>query len=40
VFTPQSRPWQLVGEGASNLLPVINAHSVGRIAIATSTVST
>lgn len=39
VYTPEARPWQLVGEGASNLLPVINAHSVGRIVIATSTVS-
>lgn len=39
VRTPDDRPWQLVGEGVSNLLPVINAHSVGRIVIATSDVS-
>lgn len=39
VYVPEDKPWQLVGEGVSNLLPVINAHSVARIAIATSDVS-
>jgi hypothetical protein len=39
VYTPEDRPWQLVGEGVTNLLPVINAHSVGRIVIATSDLS-
>jgi hypothetical protein len=36
VYTPEQRPWQLVGEGVSNLLPVIDAHSVNRIVIASS----
>jgi hypothetical protein len=39
VYTPESRPWQLAGEGVTNMLPVINARSVNRIVIATSTVS-
>ena len=39
VYTPDERPWQLAGQAASNLLPVIDAHSVSRIVIATSTVS-
>lgn len=39
VYTPESRPWQLAGEGVTNMLPVINARSVDRIVIATSTVS-
>jgi hypothetical protein len=39
VYTPEEAPWQLIGEGVTNLLPVINAHSVGRIVIATSDVS-
>ena len=39
VYTPQDRPWQLVGEAVSNLLPVIDAHAVDRIVIATSEVS-
>jgi hypothetical protein len=36
VYTPQERPWQLVGEAASNLLPVIDAHAVDKIVIASS----
>ncbi|HEU4327447.1 MAG TPA: major capsid protein [Roseiflexaceae bacterium] len=39
VRTPENRPWQLEGEGASNLLPVIDARSANRIAIASSEVS-
>lgn len=39
VFTPDMEPWKLVGQGVTNLLPVINAHSVSRIVIATSDVS-
>lgn len=39
VYTPEDRPWQLIGEGAGNLLPVIDAHSISRIVIATSEVS-
>ena len=39
VYTPEQRPWQLVGEAVSNVLPVIDAHAVDRIVIATSEVS-
>ena len=36
VYTSEQRPWQLVGEAVQNILPVIDAHSVSRIVIATS----
>lgn len=39
VYTPQERPWQLVGEAVQNVLPVIDAHAVDRIVIATSDLS-
>jgi hypothetical protein len=39
IFTPEARPWQLCGQAAANLLPVIDSHSVSRIVIATSDVS-
>lgn len=39
VYVPEERPWQLTGEGVSNLLPVIDAHSVDRIVIASSNLS-
>lgn len=39
VYTPEQRPWQLVGEAVANLLPVIDAHSVDQIVIATSDLS-
>jgi hypothetical protein len=39
VYTPPDRPWQLVGQGVSNVLPVIHADAVTRIVIATSDVS-
>jgi len=39
LYTPDERPWQLAGQAASNVLPVIDAHSVSRIVIATSEVS-
>lgn len=39
VYTPDERPWQLAGQAASNLLPVIDAQSVQRVVIATSDVS-
>lgn len=36
VYVPQDQPWQLRGEAAANVLPVIDAHSVKRIVIAKS----
>lgn len=39
VYTPEARPWQLVGESAANLLPVIDARAVSQIVIATSDLS-
>jgi hypothetical protein len=39
VYTPEQRPWQLVGETAANVLPVIDSKSASRIVIATSDVS-
>lgn len=39
VYTPEQRPWQLLGEAVSNVLPVIDAHAVDRIVIATSDLS-
>ena len=39
VYTPQDRPWQLIGEAAANILPVIDSRAASRIVIATSDVS-
>jgi len=39
VHTPPDRPWQLIGQAVSNVLPVIDAQCVNRIVIATSDVS-
>jgi hypothetical protein len=36
VYAPQERSWQLVGEAAANVLPVIDARSSARIVIAKS----
>ena len=36
VYTPEQRPWQLVGEAVSNLLPVIDTRAANRIVIASS----
>ena len=36
VYTPEQRPWQLVGEAVQNVLPVIDAHAADRIVIASS----
>jgi hypothetical protein len=39
VYTPEQRPWQLVGEAVQNVLPVIDAHAADRIVIASSALS-
>jgi hypothetical protein len=40
VYTPEQRPWQLVGEGVQNSLPVIDARAAQkRIVIASSALS-
>ncbi len=37
LFTPEEQPWQLRGQGAQNLLPVIEAPA--KIVVATSTIA-
>jgi hypothetical protein len=40
VYVPQERPWQLVGEGVQNMLPVIDSRAAAdRIVIASSVLS-
>ena len=39
VYTPEQRPWQLVGEAVSNLLPVVDTRAADRLVIASSDLS-
>lgn len=39
VYTPQDQPWQLIGQAAQNMLPVLDTRAADRLVIASSDLS-